>query len=74
MLYKNYGGIDWFSDKPIFLLVQCLENVIEKEQAIPKLIDEIIATIFHRSPSFNPVSKKKKMRSREEIMRDYGLE
>lgn len=74
MLYKNYGGIDWFSDKPIFLLVQCLENSIEKEQAIPKLIDEIIATIFHHSPTFNSVSKNKKMRSREEIMKDYGLE
>lgn len=75
ILYKHYGGIDWFEDKPSFLLGECLDNGIKKETELPKLINEIVKKLSHEK-SFVPQLEqkpKKKMRSAEDIMKDYGL-
>lgn len=53
---------------------QCLENAMKKETELPKLINEIVKEITGKSafiPQFE--TPKKKMRSAEEIMKDYGL-
>lgn len=70
ILYKYYGGIDWFYDKPVFLLLECLENGLKKEQQIPKLIN----TIFKQISGEPEFEEPKKMRSAEDIARDYGIE
>jgi len=56
-----------------FLLSKCLENAIKKETELPKLINEIVKNITGKSfvKEFDPPTKK--MRSAEEIMKDYGL-
>ena len=74
-MYKHYGGIDWFDDKPSFLLEKCLDNGVKKESELPKLINEIVKKVSHSKtfiPQFEQNSTKK-MRSAEEIMKDYGL-
>lgn len=52
-------------------MVDCLEHAVDKENEIPKIINMIYDKL-NKSPeaiqSFN-----KKMRSAEEIMKDYGL-
>lgn len=75
ILYKHYGGIDWFDNKPSFLLADCLDNAVKKESELPKLINEIVKKVSHEKtfiPHFDN-HPKKKMRSAEEIMKDYGL-
>lgn len=66
--------MDWFEDKSSFLLAKCLENAINKEMELPKLINEIVKKISGSS-SFVPQFEKprKKMRSAEDILKDYGL-
>lgn len=59
---------------PIFLLAECLDNAIKTEQAIPKIINEVISKLLGGSAFDFSFSENKKMRSREEIMKDYGLE
>lgn len=64
-----------FEGKPSFLLGQCLDNAVKKETELPKLINEIVKKLSNKS-SFVPQLEhkpKKKMRSAEEIMKDYGL-
>ncbi len=43
---------------------------IDKEMEVPKLL-ESIANMILGKPSMNPINKK--MRTAEEIMKDYGL-
>ncbi len=73
-MYKHYGGIDWFEGKTSFLLAECLENGLKKENEIPKLINEVVKKISG-SDTFIPQfeTPKRKMRSAEEINKDYGL-
>ena len=65
-----------------FLLSKCLENAIKKETELPKLItktqlaetgNEIVKNITGKSfvKEFDPPTKK--MRSAEDILKDYGL-
>lgn len=70
LLYKYYGGIDWFENKPVFLLGECLRTAIKKEGEIPKLINEILSLLLGQ-PNFE---ERTNMRTAEEIMKDYGLE
>ncbi len=54
---------------------KCLDNAIKKETELPKLINEIVKRISNKEtfiPQFEP-KPQKKMRSAEEIMKDYGL-
>lgn len=57
----------------MILLVNCLENAVKKEQEIPKLILECINMITDKNYSISKLEDNKKMRSAEEIMKDYGL-
>ena len=55
-------------------MTQCLDNGVKKELELPKLINEIIKKLSGSSsfiPHFDPPPKK--MRSAEEILKDYGL-
>ena len=78
LLYKHYRGIDFFEGKPLFLLSDCLENAIKKETEIPRLIFECYNQLIGKkgfTNSFdNAFNSRKKMRTREEILKDYGLE
>lgn len=73
-MHKHYGGIDWFNGKSTKLLSQCLDNAVKKEQEIPKLILEIINALTDKNYSISSMkSINKKMRSKEEIYKDYGM-
>lgn len=55
-------------------MAQCLDNGVKKEAELPKLINEIVKKLSGSSsfiPQFDPPAKK--MRSAEEILKDYGL-
>jgi hypothetical protein len=73
-MYKHYGGVERFKGRSSFLFVKCLENAIKKENELPKLINEIVKEISNKD-TFVPQFDKpvKKMRSAEEILKDYGL-
>lgn len=73
LLYKYYGGITFFDKKPTYLLSKCLENAVKKEQEIPNIILQCINMIKGNSYSLNDIEHKKKMRSSEDILKDYGL-
>lgn len=69
-MYKYYGGIEYFYDKDWALFVDCLEHAVYKENEIPRLIE----IIFNKIQNNNVISTfNKKMRSAEDIMKDYGL-
>lgn len=70
IFYKYYGGIEYFYDKDWELCIDCLEHAIYKENEIPRLIEIVFNKIFKNEEikSFN-----NKMRSAEEIMKDYEL-
>ena len=56
------------------MLSQCLDNAVKKEQEIPKLILEIINALTDKNYSLSSMkSINKKMRSKEEIYKDYGM-
>ena len=69
-MYKYYGGIEYFYDKDWELLVDCLKYAVNKENEIPRLIEMIFNKLQNNDviDTFN-----KKMRSAEDIMKDYGL-
>lgn len=54
-------------------MIDCLEYAVKKENEIPRLIEIIFEKLNGKNneiiQSFN-----KKMRTKEEIMKDYGLE
>ena len=57
-------------------MAECLDNGIKKEMELPKLINEIVKAISNKNTfvkQFDNVKPKRKMRSAEEIMKDYGL-
>lgn len=69
ILYKHYGGIDWFEDMSITFIVECILNGVRKEMEIPKLINTILGKVTNQ-----PVyEENKKMRTREEILKDYEV-
>lgn len=70
LLYKYYGGIEWFEDKSFILLSECLKHCIDKENEIPRLLNMALDYIQGKK-EIEPINKK--MRSAEEIMKDYGL-
>lgn len=70
ILYKYYGGIDWFDDKPFILITECIKHSIDKENEVPKLINMALDYINGKK-EIEPINKQ--MRSAEEIMKDYGL-
>ncbi len=71
LFWKYYGGIDKFYDEDWELFVDCLEHAINKENEIPRLIKTFIDK-FEKGE--NPIGTfNKKMRSAEEIMKDYGI-
>ena len=53
----------------------CLDNGIKKENELPKLINEVIKKLSHEKNFIQELERapKKKMRSAEQIMQDYGL-
>ena len=53
---------------------KCLDNAIKKETELPKLINEIVKKLS-KSDAFIPQfdTPTKKMRSAEDILKDYGL-
>lgn len=76
LLYKYYGGISFFNGMPLFLLVECLENAVKKEQTLPTIINEVYKYLSGEKSSFyskklTPINKK--MRSSEEILKSYGM-
>ena len=73
ILYKYYGGIAFFENKPISLLNNCINYGIKKEQEIPKLIYEIFKYISVETSELEAEPINKHMRSREEILKDYGM-
>ena len=70
LLYKDYGGIEWFDDMPFILLIECLKHSLDKENELPKLFNMVLDYI-NGNKNIEPINKK--MRSAEEIMKDYGL-
>lgn len=70
LLYKYYGGIEWFEDKPFILLVECLKHSVDKQNEIPKLLNMALDYMLGNK-NIEPINKQ--MRSAEEIMKDYGL-
>lgn len=54
---------------------KCLDNAIKKETELPKLINEIVKKISNKKTFVPQLEQKpkRKMRSAEEIMKDYGL-
>jgi len=52
-------------------MVDCLEYAVNKENEIPRLIDLIFKRLSSNDKSFSNFNKK--MRSAEEILKDYGL-
>ena len=70
LLHKYYGGIDWFENKPLYLLVECLKHSLDKENEIPKLLNMALDYI-EGNKKIEPINKN--MRSAREIMKDYGL-
>ena len=73
LLHKHYGGIDFFNGKSTRLMVRCLERAIKKESEIPNMLFECMKMITgeREIPDFKQISKL--MRSREDILKDYGL-
>jgi len=69
-MYKYYGGIDRFNN--ISLVNKCILHAIKKEAEIPKLIKELIQKFNTFANDFESTSNKK-MRSAEEILKDYGM-
>ena len=57
----------------MYLLSKCLENAVKKEQEIPNIILECINMLTGKSISLSNLKLNKKMRSAEDIMKDYGL-
>lgn len=55
------------------LLADCLDNALKKEQEIPKIILQCLEILTGEDYSLLNNNFKKKMRSREDIMKDYGL-
>lgn len=53
-------------------MVDCLEYVVEKENEIPKIIDLIFKNLGNNNHNFIQQINKK-MRSEQEILKDYGL-
>lgn len=72
-MYKHYGGISFFEGKPPYLLAKCLENAVKKEQEIPKIILECFNLLRGNTSSLFSQKINKKMRSKEDIEKDYGL-
>lgn len=70
MCYKNYGGIDFFYDKDYELFIDCLEYAIQKENEVPTLINLIYSKLFNAEESS---TINRKMRTAEEIKKDYGM-
>jgi len=55
-------------------LANCLENAVKKEQEIPNIILQCINLLKGKTYPLNNVENiHKKMRSSEEILKDYGL-
>lgn len=51
-----------------------MEHALDKEQEIPRLIDILFSKLLGTEPHMPaPQSKKKRMRSAEEILTEYGL-
>lgn len=77
MLYKDYGGIEWFEDKPLIFLCRCIKNSLENELKIPKIIEKFVSQLngnksnLYSNDTFN---SKRKMRTENEILKDYDLE
>lgn len=69
LLHKHYGGIDKFDDLEI--MNDCILHAIKKESEIPKLVSEIIQKI--NCYINGETQENRKLRSAEEIMKDYGL-
>lgn len=55
------------------LLTKCLENAVKKEQEIPNLILECLSQLTNKSYSLSKFNSNKKMRSADDIKKDYGL-
>lgn len=76
LLYKNYGGIEWFEDKSLIFLCKCIENSVENEIKIPKMIKQCLNFLLgDRTTSFLGIDNKslKNMRTADEIKKDYGI-
>lgn len=69
LLYKHYGGIEWFYNKPFYLFISCLKNCIEQERKIY----DIAVTIINKIKNVDIPVVNKTIRTAEEIMKDYGL-
>lgn len=72
-MYKHYGGINNFDNESIELVSKCLENAVKKEQEIPNLILECLNALTEKDFSLNSLRFNKKMRSAEDILKDYDL-
>lgn len=53
-------------------MVDCLEYAVNKQNEIPRIIDFVFDKIFGKNTDNIPIFNKK-MRSAEEILKDYGL-
>lgn len=52
-------------------MIDCLEHAVTKENEIPRIIEMIFNKLSNNSETIGIFNKK--MRSTEEIMKDYGL-
>lgn len=54
---------------------KCLDNALKKELELPKLINEVVKALTGKSfvKEFDTPKNTRKMRSAEEILKDYGL-
>lgn len=71
LFFKYYGGIEKFYDEDWELMVDCLKHAVDKENEIPRIISIIFDKLSNNSSAIETFNKK--MRSAEEIMKDYGL-
>lgn len=73
-MHKHYGGIIFFENKSMRLLANCLENAVNKEQELPKMVLKCFEVLVTGdSSSFFNEEKNKKMRTSEDILKDFGM-
>lgn len=58
---------------PLSFVAECLEHSVKKEQELPKFIINCLKELLHQTETDFSTFENKKMRSSEDILRDYGL-
>ena len=71
LFWKYYGGIEKFYEEDWTFFVDCLEYAVYKDNEIPRIVNILINKFFNNDTVFETFNKK--MRSAEDILKDYGI-